>query len=68
MMRFARGKFATQYSPTIGIDFQLKNATIEGKKVTIQVIYLRRVIYLDTIEIFFILRFGILQDKNDFGL
>jgi len=37
LLRYTQNEFATDYMPTIGIDFRLKTVTVKGKTVKVQV-------------------------------
>lgn len=39
LLRFTQNEFTHEYMPTIGIDFRLKNVTVDGKEVKVQVWY-----------------------------
>lgn len=37
LLRFTQNEFTLEYMPTIGIDFRLKTAYVDGKEVKVQV-------------------------------
>jgi len=39
LLRFTQNEFTLEYMPTIGIDFRLKTAVVDGKDVKVQVWY-----------------------------
>ena len=68
LLRYTNDSFSAVAIYTIGIDFKVKNITVEGKKIKLQVRLCRsaRSAVCSNSTLFVGHRFGILQDKKDF--